>query len=109
MSDGASDLIALYEMPTDAYKALKAIDPNHELCKLYEGEWFKEGAKPGIAARFAPGAGSVAKVVLNFADAMREAVSVAEGRPTPPAPQVSLPTDIAEVIPEPTPSPSITW
>lgn len=105
MTDGASDIIALYAMPTDAYKALKAVDPNFELCKPYEDEWFKEGKRPGIAARFAPGTSSIARIIVNFADAMREAVRVAEGRPTPPTPEASLPADIIEVSPEPTPSP----
>jgi hypothetical protein len=109
MSDGASDLIDLYEMPTDAYKALKAVDPNHDLCKLYEDEWFNKGNKPGIAARFWVEHETIAGIIMRFTDAMQEAVRVAEGHPAPPTPEVTLPADTIEVFPESTPSPPITW
>lgn len=81
VTDGASDIISLYEMPTDAYTALKALVPDHELCLMYEEEWFAEGPKPKIAARFASEATSVAKVILNFTDAMIAAAKLAKMPP----------------------------
>jgi hypothetical protein len=80
MTDGATDLLNLWEMPNDAYKALKELTPNHDLCQLYEAEW-AQGNKQGplTLARFADPKTSVIGFICKFTDAMWDAVMEARG------------------------------
>jgi hypothetical protein len=109
MTDGATDLLNLWEMPNNAYNALKELVPNHDLCQLYEAEW-AQGNKQGprTLARFADPETSVVSFICKFTDAMWDAVMEARGGKSK---EKLLPTTSRTAIESPKPRrvPPINW